>query len=90
MSGTAAVGQRLTIGQISVRLRVPVPTVDRLFGDGSIRIIRVRGWRMAYESQISHVESALAACRPGSIEEFCREWLDAHPLPAPATAGAVA
>jgi DNA-binding GntR family transcriptional regulator len=82
VNGTVAVGQRLTISEISARLRVPVPTVDRLFRDGCIRVIRERGWRMAYESQIAYVAEALAACRPGSIEQFCREWLAAHPLPA--------
>lgn len=83
MSGTAAVGRRLTIGQISGLLGVPVPTVNRLFRDGVLRIVRVRGWRLAYESQIAYIADALNACRPGSIEEFGREWLAAHPEPAP-------
>jgi excisionase family DNA binding protein len=86
VSGTAAVEQRLTIGQISARLGVPVPTVNRLFIDGVLRIVRVRGWRLAYESQVSYIADALNACRPGSIEQFGREWLDAHPLPQTAEA----
>lgn len=84
MSDGAATEQRLRIGEIALLLGVPKSTVSRLFDSGDLRPIRERGWRKAYSSQVSHIATALNACRPGSIEEFAREWLAAHPEPAPA------
>lgn len=90
MNGKAATERRLRISEIAERLSVPVSTVSRLFGDGTLRVVRERGWRMAYESQVAYIAEALNACRPGSIEEFAAEWLAAHPLPVAAAVVAVA
>ena len=88
MSDGSASEGRLRIGEISVRLGIPVPTVGRMFADGALRIIRERGWRHAYESQVTYVAGQMAAHRAGSVEDFAREWLAAHPEPQ--HAGAVA
>lgn len=86
MSDRAATEQRLRIGEIALMLGVPRPTVSRLFDSGDLRQIRERGWRKAYSSQVDYIVAALNAHRPGSIEEFAREWTNANPEPVPAPA----
>jgi hypothetical protein len=86
VDGKTAAPERLHAGEIAERLRTPRKTVNRLFEDGFLRPVSDRGWRMAYADQIDHIVGALAARRTGSIGQFAQEWLDAHPLPAPAEA----
>lgn len=90
MSDLAVTERRLAVSEIAEALGCSVSTVSRLFDGGALRIVRDRtaaartsGWRLAYESQIAYIATALKARRPGSLEEFGREWLKAHPLPAP-------
>jgi AraC-like DNA-binding protein len=70
----AVTERRLSIGEISRRLGLPVRTVARLFEDEALICVRDRGWRQAYESQVDYIAEALNACRPGSIADFAREW----------------
>lgn len=95
MSDLAVTEKRLAVSEIAEALNVSVSTVSRLFASGALRPIRDRaaasrlsGYRMAYSSQVAHIAAALNACRDGSLEEFAREWLAAHPLP-DSKAGAV-
>lgn len=77
MNEVAATERRLTVGEVAARLGVSYSTASRLL-DGTapaLLVVRDRSWRMAYESQVSYVATALNACRPGSIADFAAEWL---------------